>query len=111
MSAVFTASAPGPQTAAAAAAAEGQVFNLGHNEHISLQELAALLIRLNGGGNYELIPFPDDRAAIDIGDYYGDFRKICTMLGWSPHVGLEHGLTSTLEYYRKHHAHYWDSTP
>jgi dTDP-glucose 4,6-dehydratase/UDP-glucose 4-epimerase len=97
--------------AAAAPASEGQVFNLGHNEHISLQELAALLIRLNGGGNYELIPFPDDRAAIDIGDYYGDFRKICKMLGWSPHVGLEYGLTSTLEYYRKHHAHYWDSTP
>jgi len=97
--------------AAAAPASEGQVFNLGHNEHISLQELAALLVRLNGGGNYELIPFPADRATIDIGDYYGDFLKIDKALGWSPQVSLEDGLTRTLEYYRKHHAHYWDSTP
>lgn len=97
--------------AAAAPASEGQVFNVGHNEYISLQELAALLVRLNGGGNYELIPFPADRAAIDIGDYYGDFRKIDKTLGWSPQVSLEDGLTRTLEYYRKHHAHYWDSTP
>jgi dTDP-glucose 4,6-dehydratase/UDP-glucose 4-epimerase len=96
---------------AAAPASEGGVFNLGHSEHISLQELAALLVRLNGGGNYELIPFPADRAAIDIGDYYGDFCKIDKALGWSPQVSLEDGLTRTLEYYRKHHAHYWDSTP
>jgi UDP-glucose 4-epimerase len=97
--------------AAAQTESDGEVFNLGHNEHTSLQELAALLICLNGGGNYELIPFPPERAAIDIGDYYSDFRKIYKVLGWSPHVGLEHGLTSTLEYYRKHHARYWDSTP
>ena len=96
---------------AAAPASEGGVFNLGHSEHISLQELAALLVRLNGGGNYELIPFPADRAAIDIGDYYGNFRKIDKALGWSPQVSLEDGLTRTLEYYRKYHAHYWDSTP
>jgi len=61
---------------AAAPASEGQVFNLGHSEHISLQDLAALLVRLNGSGNYQLIPFPPDRAVIDIGDYYSDFRKI-----------------------------------
>jgi len=96
---------------AAAPASEGWVFNLGHSEHISLQELAALLVRLNGGGNYELIAFPADRAAIDIGDYYGNFGKIDKALGWSPQVSLEDGLTRTLEYYRKHHAHYWDSTP
>jgi UDP-glucose 4-epimerase len=95
--------------AAAAPTCEGQVFNLGHSEHISLQDLAALLVRLNGGGNYELIPFPRDRATIDIGDYYGDFRKIQAALGWAPRVALEDGLTRTLEYYRKHHAHYWNS--
>jgi dTDP-D-glucose 4,6-dehydratase len=76
-----------------------------------LQELAALLIRLNGGGNYELIPFPADRAAIDIGDYYSDFSKIQTALSWSPQVSLRTGLAETLDYYRKHRAHYWDSTP
>ena len=94
--------------AAASDAANGQVFNLGHNEHVSLKELAALLVKLNGGGSYELIPFPDDRKAIDIGDYYADFGKIDNSLGWQPRVALEQGLRETLEYYRANHAHYWE---
>src|SRR3989475_11004056 len=44
--------------AASSDAANGQVFNLGHSEHISLKELAKLLVELNGGGKYELVPFP-----------------------------------------------------
>ena len=94
--------------AAAGGEADGQVFNLGHHEHISLRELASLLVEISGGGNYELVPFPDERKAIDIGDYYADFRKIDKLVGWSPKVSLDDGLKQTLEYYRKHHAHYWD---
>jgi len=92
---------------AASREADGQVFNLGHREHISLQELASLLVEVNGNGNYELAPFPDDRKAIDIGDYYADFRKIEKALGWSPHVTLENGLKQTLEFYRANQGHYW----
>lgn len=94
--------------AAANDAANGQVFNLGHGDHVSLKELAALVVKLNGAGNYELIPFPDDRKAIDIGDYYADFRKIDKSLGWKPKVTLDDGLKQTLEYYRANHARYWD---
>jgi UDP-glucose 4-epimerase len=93
--------------AAASREADGQIFNLGHHEQISLRELAALIVRLNDGGEYELVPFPDDRKAIDIGDYYADFHKIDKLLGWSPKVSLDDGLKQTLEYYQKHHAHYW----
>jgi len=93
--------------AAASDDANGQVFNLGHQEHVSLQELAALFVKLNGSGDYELVPFPDDRKAIDIGDYYADFRKIEKLLGWSPQVGLENGLGRTLDFYRANRAHYW----
>lgn len=97
--------------AAAEAASEGEVFNLGHNEHMTLRALAELLVCLNNGGQYEIVPFPAALEAIDIGDYYGDFRKIQTTLGWCPQVSLRTGLAQTLEYYRKHHVHYWDSTP
>ena len=94
--------------AAANESSDGQIFNLGHREHLDLKELAELLVRINGDGSYELIPFPEDRKTIDIGDYYADFRKVETLLGWSPQVSLESGLPKTLEYYREHHAHYWD---
>jgi dTDP-glucose 4,6-dehydratase/UDP-glucose 4-epimerase len=92
---------------AASRESDGQVFNLGHHEQISLQELASLLVEINGSGNYELVPFPDDRKAIDIGDYYADFRKIEKALGWSPHVMLENGLKQTLAFYRANQGHYW----
>ena len=88
---------------------EGQLFNPGYWEQISLQELAALLVQLNKLGRYRLIPFSADQKAIDIGDHYGDFGKTQNALGWSPAVLLENGLALTLAYYRKHHAHYWNS--
>jgi dTDP-glucose 4,6-dehydratase/UDP-glucose 4-epimerase len=87
---------------------DGQVFNLGNREHVSLKELGELLVRINGGGRYQLIPFPEDRKAIDIGDYYSDFKKIENALGWSPQTTLEEGLKTTLEYYRQNHTQYWD---
>ena len=88
-------------------ASKGEVFNLGDKEHVGLKELAELLVRLNGAGTFELVPFPADRKAIDIGDYYADFGKIEKVLGWSPRVKLEEGLKQTLEYYRQNRAHYW----
>jgi len=94
--------------AAMSSRSEGQVLNLGDSENISLKELAERLIRINGGGRYAIIPFPEDRKTIDIGDYYADFRKIESLLGWSPQVTLEDGLRRTLEFYRQRHGHYWD---
>ena len=93
--------------AAASDKADGQVFNLGDRKHVNLKELAALLVQINSGGRYELIPFPEDRKTIDIGDYYADFSKIDNVLGWSPEVKLEEGLKTTLEFYRQNHVHYW----
>lgn len=81
--------------------ADGQVYNLGSAEPpISLLELARLLVRIHGHGDYRLIPFPPDRKAIDIGDYYADYRKIQGELGWRPRVPLAEGLQRSLDYYR-----------
>jgi UDP-glucose 4-epimerase len=87
--------------------ADGQVFNLGSEQVISLLELAELLIDVNGEGSYKVVPFPADRKAIDIGDYFGNFDKVRTALGWEPNVPLEDGLERTLAYYREHGGEYW----
>jgi len=93
--------------AGASAAADGGIFNLGSDETINLRDLAALLIDINGGGSFEIVPFPPDRKAIDIGDYYADYRLIQGRLGWRPKVPLREGLRRTLEFYRREREYYW----
>lgn len=89
--------------------ADGQVFNLGADAPISLRDLAALLVELNGGGEYRIVPFPPERKAIDIGDYYADYSKIRSILGWAPKVSLQEGLTRTLAYYQEYSDKYWET--
>ncbi len=88
--------------------AYGQVFNLGCNDPICLKDLAQELVKINGGGAFSIVPFPSERKKIDIGDYFGDFRKISSKLGWKPRTSLRDGLASTLDYYRKYGNHYWN---
>ncbi len=88
--------------------ANGQVYNLGGDDPINLLHLAQLLIELAGKGSYRLVPWPPDRKRIDIGDYYGDYRKIRSKLGWRPRVPLEEGLRRTLAFYEEHKRHYWE---
>jgi UDP-glucose 4-epimerase len=85
----------------------GGVFNLG-GQPVSLRELAELLVEVNGTGEVRVVPFPPERQAIDIGDYYADFSRARAALGWEPRVGLAEGLARTLAYYRDRGASYWD---
>lgn len=87
-------------------AADGQVFNLGGADPISLLELAKLLVELSGRGSWRLEPFPDERKRIDIGDFHADSTRIRNTLGWQPRTPLREGLSRTLEYYRAHREAY-----
>lgn len=89
--------------------ANGKVYNLGSAEVISLKDLVEKMISLGFGGSYELVSFPEERKAIDIGDYYSDFSLIASELGWSPKIGLDNGLDQTIQYYKSHSDQYWDS--
>jgi UDP-glucose 4-epimerase len=93
--------------AAANPCSDGQIYNLGGEQPIALLDLASLMVEINGGGSYRLVEFPPERKIIDIGDYYGDYTKINTQLGWCPKVKLRDGIADTLEYYRQHKKHYW----
>jgi len=94
--------------AACSETAIGKVYNLGGTDVISLKDLARLLVEANRGGEFEMVDMPDEMKPIDIGDYYGDFRKIESELGWRPKVPLREGLERSIKFYREHGKHYWD---
>jgi UDP-glucose 4-epimerase len=95
--------------AATCDAAIGKVYNLGSAEVVSLKDLAAMITELQAGSRYEIVPFPPERKAIDIGDYYSDFTLIREELQWYPRIDLRNGLARTLAYFDQHRRHYWDT--
>ena len=88
--------------------ANGKIYNLGCSEVIGLKDLAKMMVNLGYGGSFDLAPFPSERKAIDIGDYFSDFSLITKELGWVPKIDLKDGLKLTLNYYSTHSSHYWD---
>ncbi len=69
--------------------------------------LAWMLVAVAGRGDVRMVPFPPERKAIDIGDYYGEYGLIREELEWEPKVSLADGLSRTVQYYLAHHARYW----
>lgn len=84
----------------------GEVYNIG-GEAFSLVDFVEKLIEINGKGNYELIEYPDESKAIEIGDYIADYSKFSGLTGWQPKINLEEGLQKTLAYYKQHKSMYW----
>lgn len=85
--------------------ANGKIYNLG-SEPINLLNLAKLMIEVNGSGKYQIVPFPENRKRIDIGDYHGDYSLIKADVGWQPQVHLREGVSKMLEFYRLNKEHY-----
>lgn len=92
--------------AAATPAVSGEVVNLGHPTSLTLAEVAHAIVAAAGSGSVDYIPWPAARAAIDIGNYQGDFTKAHKLLGWGPEVDFEAGIESTVAYYREHRSWY-----
>lgn len=76
----------------------GQSWNLGHVQQNSILDVAMALQRLTGVP-IRTIPFPPDRAQIELGDSYCDFHRFQAATGWKPRVDLESGLKQTLAFF------------
>jgi UDP-glucose 4-epimerase len=47
------------------------------------------------------VPFPPERARIDVGSAYTSNAAIRRDLGWEPRIPLREGLAETLRFYRR----------
>jgi UDP-glucose 4-epimerase len=93
--------------AATAEDAVGETYNLGAKPPTSLKDFLELLYEVAGRKpDYKRVPFPEERRKIDIGDFYTDYCRIESRLGWSPEISLREGLSRTVAYYRENMEHY-----
>ena len=80
------------------AAPTNEPVNIGNPHEVSIKEIAEVIVRLvNSKSKLVLRPLPVD----DPKQRQPDITRARTLLGWEPKVGLEEGLTKTLEYFRK----------
>ena len=86
--------------------AVGKIYNLGTSTPLSLEETARVLCGMIEGSCYELIPFPENRKAIDVGDFICDYQNFSNASGWSPKVKFEDGIQQTIEYFKSELQYY-----
>ena len=83
--------------------AVGKVYNLGAPDPLSLEDTAKIMCQTIEGSDYQMIPFPEDRKAIDVGDFICDYSAFRDQFGWEPKVRFEEGIQRSLEYFRTEH--------
>ena len=92
--------------AATESEAIGGVYNLGATDPMSLSETAKIMCHEIKGASWNLIPFPKDRKAIDVGDFICDYSSFSSAFGWEPKIKFEEGIKRSLEYFRSELEHY-----
>lgn len=93
--------------AGASDAVHGKVYNLGGIRPITLLELTHLIIEIAGSGSVRLVPWPEERKKIDIGDVYSSYARFEAEVGWRPTTPLEDGLARMIDYVKQHRTKYW----
>jgi len=85
--------------AAASPAAAGRAMNAGGGEPATFRALAETFVELRPGARWRLVPLPEERRSIDIGDSFVDVSLARVLTGWTPRTSLRDGLRLTLEFY------------
>ncbi len=84
----------------------GKVYNLGAPDPLSLEDTAKIMCQSIEDSDYKMIPFPEDRKAIDVGDFICDYSAFRDQFGWEPKVSFEEGIQRSLEYFQGDIEHY-----
>ena len=84
----------------------GKVYNLGAPDPLSLEDTAKIMCQSIEDSDYQMIPFPQDRKAIDVGDFICDYSAFRDQFGWEPKLSFEDGIQRSLEYFQGDIEHY-----
>jgi dTDP-glucose 4,6-dehydratase len=75
---------------------ENDPVNIGNPHEMSIEEIARTIITMTGSKSRLVFkPLPTDDPKVR----RPDITRARTLLGWEPHVPLDQGLTSTIDYF------------
>ena len=80
--------------------ATGKIYNIGNPVPVSLIDVARQIASVCRAPDPVAVPFPEDRKAIDIGDFYQNTERARCELGWIPQVNFTDGLKRTLDFFK-----------
>lgn len=88
-------------------AAEGQIFNVGNDEEVSIMELAERVVRITGSSS-KIIKIPYEQAYEagfeDMARRVPNLSKIKKLIGYKPTVGLDEIIKRIHRYFQEHDA-------
>ena len=89
--------------AAESDSAVGQVINIANGERVTINEVFEMVKKLTGRANLEAEYAPPRTG--DVRDSLADLSLARSLLGYTPQVGLEEGLRSTIDWWTKSRFH------
>jgi UDP-glucose 4-epimerase len=84
-----------------------EIFNIGSGKAISFRTMVETIARTINKGKVVFLPWPDDYAFTESGDYLTNISKIKKKLKWAPQTGFEKGVRETMQYYKQYRVNYW----
>jgi UDP-glucose 4-epimerase len=83
--------------AAGTAALRGETFFATHDDHLSVRDIAAAIVRVMEGGSVAHIPWPDERRRIEVDRVRISSRRFQELTGWKPRFSFDAGLRKLKE--------------
>jgi UDP-glucose 4-epimerase len=74
---------------------QGETYFAVHDEHLSVREIAAAIVRVIGRGTVTHVPWPDERKRIDVDRVRITAARFRELTGWQPRHSFESGLELT----------------
>ncbi len=85
--------------------AEGEIYMLGSGKGERFVDIVKMISKIAGKSEVKMVPWPDDRKGIEVGDALINGRKL-KRLGWEPKTDLETGIAKTIEFYENNFNDY-----
>jgi UDP-glucose 4-epimerase len=73
----------------------GETYFAAHHDHLSVQEVAATIVRIIGRGKVTHVEWPDERRRIEVDKVRISSARFRELTGWRPRFSFEEGLVRT----------------